>query len=83
MKREEKIHPAIFDLKEEMEEGRLTRRGFLRFATLLGMSAAAASTLAGIPFPRKVAAATIKRGGVLKISQQIQKIKYQTLRKIL
>ncbi|MEJ2023911.1 MAG: ABC transporter substrate-binding protein, partial [Deltaproteobacteria bacterium] len=68
------IHPAIPALKEDMEKGLLTRREFLRYASLLGMSAAAASQLIGFPWPRKVMAANIKRGGVLKISQSIQKI---------
>ena len=68
------VHPAIPALKEDMEKGLLTRREFLRYASLLGMSAAAASQLIGFTWPRKVMAANIKRGGVLKISQSIQKI---------
>ena len=68
------IHPAISELKEDVKKGLLTRREFLRYASLLGMSAAAASQMIGIPWPRKAMAAKIKRGGVLKISQQIQKI---------
>lgn len=74
MKENGNVHSAIFELKKDMENGRLTRRQFLRYATLLGMSAAAAGAMAGIPFPRKAFAAGIKRGGVLKISQAIQKI---------
>ncbi len=74
MKGVKKIHPAIPALKEDMEKGLLTRREFLRYATLLGMSAAAASQMIGFTWPRKVLATKIERGGVLKISQQIQKI---------
>jgi peptide/nickel transport system substrate-binding protein len=42
----EKIHPAIPDAYEKLEQGRITRREFLRLATLLGMSAATASIAA-------------------------------------
>ena len=74
MKTQEKIHPAVHELKEEVHKGNLTRREFMRYATLLGMSAAAAGAMIGMPWPRKLFAATPKRGGVLKVSQQIQKI---------
>ena len=39
MKDENKIHPGIHDLKGSLEKGKITRRDFLRYATLLGMSA--------------------------------------------
>ena len=39
----EKIHPAIPDAYEKLEQGRISRREFIRFATLLGMSAATAT----------------------------------------
>jgi len=74
MAEKQPIHPAIPALKEEVKKRSLTRREFLRYATLLGMSAAAASQMIGFPWPRKALAAKIKRGGILKISQQIQKI---------
>ena len=74
MKRRDKIHPGVYELKEEVRKGNLTRREFMRYASLLGMSAAAAGAMIGMPWPRKLFAATPKRGGVLKISQQIQKI---------
>ena len=57
-----------------MDKGKLSRREFIRFAGLLGVSAAAASQMAGLAFPKKLFAATPRRGGVLKISQQVQKI---------
>jgi len=68
------MHPAIPALKEDVGRGHLNRREFLRFATLLGMSAAAAGQMIGLGFPTRAHAANIKRGGMLKISQQIQKI---------
>ena len=74
MKKDEKVHPGVRELRENLDKGKLSRREFLRYATLLGMSAAAAGQMIGITWPRKVFAADIKRGGVLKVSQQVQKI---------
>jgi peptide/nickel transport system substrate-binding protein len=74
MKNKTTIHPAIHELKNDLANGKLSRREFLRYATLLGMSAAAASQMIGLSWPKKLWAATPKRGGTLKISQQIQKI---------
>ena len=45
MQNEKKIHPRIYDLKGYLENGKITRRDFLRYSTLLGMSAAAASQM--------------------------------------
>ena len=74
MTEKEKLHPAINDLKVDLDKGKLTRRDFLRYATLLGMSAAAASQMAGFMWPRKAFAATPQRGGTLKVATQVQKI---------
>jgi peptide/nickel transport system substrate-binding protein len=73
MKKKETLHPAINDLKEDLDKGKLTRREFLRTATLLGMSAAAASQMIGLTWPRKLFAAQPKRGGTLRVSSPIQK----------
>ena len=74
MDKKEKLHPAIYDLKVDMDNGKLTRRDFLRYATLLGMSAVAATQMAGLTWPKKTYAATPVRGGTLKIAGQVQKI---------
>lgn len=42
----EKIHPAIPNAYEQLEQGRISRREFMRFATLLGMSAGVATIAA-------------------------------------
>lgn len=42
----EKIHPAIPNAYEQLEQGRINRREFMRFATLLGMSAGVATIAA-------------------------------------
>ncbi|UCH21835.1 MAG: ABC transporter substrate-binding protein [Deltaproteobacteria bacterium] len=74
MSKNERIHPAIYDLKVDLDKGKLTRRDFLRYATLLGMSAFAASQMAGLVWPKKALAAKPVRGGVLKVAGQVQKI---------
>lgn len=62
-------HPAIPELAEQLRQGKLGRREFLRTVTLLGMSASAAYALAGkitgeYPLPA-AQAATPRRGGRL------------------
>ncbi len=74
MKAEASIHPAIQDLKIDMDKGKISRREFLRISTLLGLSAASAFQLAGWTFPSKAFASTPQRGGILKIANPCQKI---------
>ena len=74
MKDIETVHPAIHDFKIDMDKGKITRRQFLRYATLLGMSVGAASQLAGITWPSKVFAAKQKKGGVLTFGMQVQEM---------
>jgi len=73
-KDKDKIHPWIPELLGRMEKGKLSRREFLRYSTLLGLSAAAATSMAGLPFPTKARAADVKRGGTLKIASSVQKV---------
>ncbi len=47
----ERIHPAIPDAYDKLEQGRISRREFMRFATLLGMSAATATIAAACAAP--------------------------------
>jgi peptide/nickel transport system substrate-binding protein len=83
----EKIHPGIPEAFSLLEQGRITRREFLRQATLLGMSAVAASSvLAGCQTEEPTEApmeeeaeeeaptSGITRGGTLKVGTQIQKV---------
>jgi peptide/nickel transport system substrate-binding protein len=74
MNENEKIHPAVKDLLIDTQNGNLSRRDFLRYATLLGVSAAAASQMAGMFWPRKAFAAKPQREGTLKVSSQVHKI---------
>jgi len=75
-----RIHPYIPELCEQLRQGRLDRREFLRTATLLGVSAGAAYGLAGkilgtetISRPAQ-AQETPKQGGTFKVSMQIQEM---------
>jgi peptide/nickel transport system substrate-binding protein len=47
----EKLHPYIREATEQLRQGRITRREFLRMATLLGASAVTASALAACGGP--------------------------------
>lgn len=75
------LHPAIPDLHSDLHHGRLSRREFLRLATLLGTSAAAAYALAGcapsahptgtsLP-PTPDSPPRIQRGGTLRIGSEV------------
>ncbi len=75
------IHPAVMDFQSDLRAGTLSRREFLRLATLLGVSAVAAQTLAGCgpssPAPASGGASSgsaIKRGGTMTIGTNVQAI---------
>jgi len=78
----EHIHPAIDELKDDLAKGKITRRDFLRTTTLLGLSATAAYSLASkilgkdvLPdFVSSAMAAGQKKGGVLKYGMQVQEM---------
>ncbi len=74
MNQKEKIHPAIPELKEQMDKGKLSRREFIRYSALLGLSVTAAGQLAGLMVPEKAVAAKQKMGGVLKFGMQVQEM---------
>lgn len=68
-----KTHPRILDLKSDLDKGRLSRRQFLRLASLLGLTAAASAGLAVIN-PQEARAVTY--GGKLKVSGMLTGIKH-------
>ncbi|MCB0225755.1 MAG: hypothetical protein KDI02_18845 [Anaerolineae bacterium] len=72
----EKMHPAVMDLQSDLLKGHLSRREFLRLATLLGASIAAANMLAGCGSSQTGSAPTdsaaaVQRGGTLKIGSRV------------
>ncbi|MCG8620347.1 MAG: ABC transporter substrate-binding protein [Desulfobacterales bacterium] len=70
-----RIHQGVKELKNNLDKGRLSRREFIRYASLLGLSAAASTQMAGLLLkPARAHAATIQRGGVMKIASPVQKV---------
>ena len=72
-------HPAIPKLAEDLRQGKMSRRDFLRTSTLLGMSAAASYSLIGkITGNPLVAPAHAgdngKMGGRLRVAMQVQEM---------
>ena len=68
------MHPAVKDLKSDMEKGKLSRREFIRMSTLLGVSAFTATQMAGLGWVKKAFAGNIKRGGTMRVATSLQKI---------
>jgi len=67
----EGVHPHLPKLVEDMRDGRCDRREFLRTATLLGLYAGTAYSLAGLVSPDPAEAAAGK-GGTLRVAMQVQ-----------
>lgn len=77
------IHPAIPEAQEQLAQGRISRRDFLRLSTLLGLSLGTAKFLAACGAPTAEPAAPvapaateapaggIKRGGTLRVATQV------------
>jgi peptide/nickel transport system substrate-binding protein len=89
MNNKERIHPAIWDMQSKLRQGRVTRREFLYYSTLLGMSFGTASLMAGcgaeptsppatesgeIEPQEEAATSQPKYGGDIKIAMQLQRI---------
>jgi peptide/nickel transport system substrate-binding protein len=72
--KKKKYHPYIPELVNLLENGKVTRREFIRNAALLGVSVGVASQIAGMPFAKRAFASSIQRGGEIKIASGIQKI---------
>jgi peptide/nickel transport system substrate-binding protein len=72
--KDERLHPYIHELIDQYEKDKLTRREFLRYATLLGLSVGVASSLIGLPRPGSIFAGRVRRGGTLRVSSSIQKV---------
>ncbi len=74
-----KEHPLIPTLKGQLVEGQLDRRDFLRFATLLGMSAPAAyafvARVSGERVVPEARAQALPRGGTLRLGMRCQDLR--------
>jgi peptide/nickel transport system substrate-binding protein len=77
--RDDHEHALIPTLKRQLAERLIDRREFLRYATLLGMSApaayAAVRAITGQAFAPAAAAQTLPRGGTLRIGMRCQDLK--------
>ncbi|MDM8526617.1 ABC transporter substrate-binding protein [Anaerolineales bacterium HSG24] len=73
-------HPAVLDMQSDLRKGKISRREFLRFATLLGVSATTAGFMAGCgnqpAAPSTPTPSPIKRGGVMKIGTALQDVSH-------
>jgi peptide/nickel transport system substrate-binding protein len=72
------LHPAILDWQSDLRRGKMSRREFLRLATLLGASATSAAWLAGcnpqIVNPQPAPLPLPQRGGTIRIGTAVQPI---------
>ncbi len=71
-------HAHVPELREQLRRGKIDRRQFMRTATLLGVSAAAAYAMAGKMtgehFMPRAQAQTPKKGGNLRVSMNVKEI---------
>ena len=67
-------HPGLKQLKQQFNEGKLGRREFIRYATLLGVSATAAYGMVGMVAPRPASAADMPKGGTVRISMRVLEV---------
>ena len=65
------LHPAAILHAEELAAGKISRREFLTRSTALGVSAAAAYGLIGLPMPAH-AEAHAKVGGILRVGMEVK-----------
>ena len=87
MSNSRRIHPAVLDAASDLRKGKVSRREFLRFATLLGASVPVAYTLAACGAPSEAPAAApadeagseaapvpgaVVRGGTWTAAMQLQ-----------
>jgi peptide/nickel transport system substrate-binding protein len=71
----DKEHVGMLDLKRQLAEKKLDRREFVRYASLLGMSASAAYAFAGIAAPAPASAQTPAKGGTIRMGMRAQEVK--------
>ena len=70
----EREHPGLKQLKQQFNDGKLGRREFIRYSTLLGVSATAAYGMMGMVAPRPASAADMPKGGTVRISMRVLEV---------
>ena len=73
-------HPGIAKLEDQLAEGKLDRREFLRYATLLGLSVTAAyaavGKITGEAIVPSAKAQELPKGGTLKCGMRVHAVKF-------
>ncbi|MCZ6473299.1 MAG: ABC transporter substrate-binding protein [SAR324 cluster bacterium] len=72
-----RFHPGVYQAADDLRSGKISRREFVRFAAILGVSAPMAYALAGCETKTDSAGngpATPKRGGNLRMSMRVQEM---------
>jgi len=67
-------HPRLEELLDGLKKGALSRREFIRFSAIMGMSTYAAAQLGGFALPKNARAAAVKRGRTIKIASPVHKV---------
>lgn len=68
------VHGSLPQLAQDMKDGKMSRREFLRTATLLGLSATAAYSVAGLPETGTFTRPARASGGIVRIAMRVQPI---------
>jgi peptide/nickel transport system substrate-binding protein len=75
MMRSGQSHPLFKKVGEQFQDGRMDRRDFLRFATLLGVGAGTAYSLAGLVDPMSIGVAhAAAGGGTVRVAQRVHPV---------
>ncbi len=72
---EDREMPHLRKLQTQLADGKLDRRAFVRFATLLGLAAPAAFRMAGLQPIASAQAADIPTGGTLRVGTRVKDLK--------
>ena len=67
-------NPLVKLLRKQLDEQQLSRRDFVKYAALVGLSATAASEIAGLAAPNVAKAADMPQGGVLRLGMRVPKL---------
>jgi peptide/nickel transport system substrate-binding protein len=67
-------HKGLKKLKAQFNDGKMSRREFIRYSTLLGVSATTAYGMMGMVAPRPVAAAAMPKGGIMRLSMRVLEV---------
>jgi peptide/nickel transport system substrate-binding protein len=67
--------PHLDKLRSQLADGRMNRREFVRFATLIGIGAPAAMKMAGLAPAAPARAETMPSGGTLRIGTRVKDLK--------